>query len=686
MKTGALILLAASILASGPALRAETEYRAAIRSTEKACAAFEAETARVSVEIENRGIVSWETRGGRACFLSWHILDARGKAFRFENPRVPLPGTIVPGGKARLIAEITAPIEAGDYSIEFDLVAEGLAWFKDRGSATLIMPLKVTERGWGDGDRGPGLDDGPYSRTASNVPEFDVLIKLIRATLKRNEIAFEGKTGRVEGFFAGTGYPEIWLRDAATIIPASKYFYPESRLRSWLDEHLALQRPDGSLWDWLDSRGRTDKNTVETDQEASAVLAARRVSRLIGTKWMKEPIAGIAAIDRLQNALDSVLRDRFDAASGLVTGAHTADWGDVESEDADQSAVYFGPTSHRTADIYDQAMFFGAAMDLAALLDDLGRKREAEAWRSRAELLRNATDKRLWMPERGYYRVHVHLDPYPHDFAEDDIFAMGGNVRAILSGLAAGPAEGKAARIFANVMERKKRFGVSTLSGTLYPPYPRGFFRHPILDDPYEYQNGGQWDWFGGDLILAMFEGGFAGGAKAGLVEIVRKDIANGGLYEWDALDGAGRGSAFFSGSAGSLAAALVEGYYGIRIAAPVVELSPRLGLDKARVHVHIPAAGRYCAYDYGVLEDGSAVRWEIRTDFVLPVTLRILNPWGPGSGGRRAEGRKTPVEVLRNGIRIACSLERTGNDEYILFDSGGEGAVFDIRYLPPKE
>ncbi len=83
-----------------------------------------------------------------------------------------------------------------------------------------------------------------------------------------------------------------------------------------------------------------------------------------------------------------------------------------------------------------------------------------------------------------------------------------------------------------------------------------------------------------------MFESGFSREAREKLIEIARKNIANDGLYEWDTKDGRGRGSDFYSGSAGSLTRALVEGYLGVRIDALHLEISPRLGLDSARVHI----------------------------------------------------------------------------------------------------
>ena len=300
------------------------------------------------------------------------------------------------------------------------------------------MPFAVGRRAWPE-DRFPfSLEAGPYTKIESSVPELNSLMKLIRITLKHNEVSFEGRTGRVDGFSAGAGYPQIWVRDARTIIPASRYFYPASFIHSWLDEFLSRQASDGSLPDWFDSRGVTDKNTVETDQEASAVQAGSLIRDLIGPSWAAGDILGVPALERMERALEYVLSRRFDKERGLVMGAHTADWGDVEMEDPDQSAVYAGDSTRWTADIYDQSMFYEAATGLAREFDDAGLAGKARLWRERAGGVRRNADKWLWQEDRGFYRVHVHSGAWRHDLDEDAMFAMGGNAQAMISGLAGG--------------------------------------------------------------------------------------------------------------------------------------------------------------------------------------------------------------------------------------------------------
>src|SRR5262245_59455769 len=69
------------------------------------------------------------------------------------------------------------------------------------------------------------------------------LLPLVRMSLEANRKELHGRTGLVRGFGAGTLYPQVWLRDSATLIPATRYFYSREHLTSWIEEHLVHQRP-----------------------------------------------------------------------------------------------------------------------------------------------------------------------------------------------------------------------------------------------------------------------------------------------------------------------------------------------------------------------------------------------------------------------------------------------------------
>lgn len=683
-----VFLLALSLVCAAFSLRPDGQYSAIITTAAGAVSSFEAETTEIELRISNGGQAAWKTTGKNPCFVSYHVLDGKKNVIRYENPRFPLPHDLKPGDSAAVKVRVKAPLEAGEYGLEFDLLLEGLSWFKDFGSNPLVLSFKVIRREWPEDHYKLSLDAGPFTKIESSVPEFNSLWKLIRITLKHNEVSFQGRTGSIHGFSAGSGYPQIWVRDASTTIPASRYFYPASYIHSWLDELLSYQSPDGSLPDWFDSRGVTDKNTVETDQETSAVQAGLQVTSLLGQEWPMKDIRGVRADERLARALEFVLKNRFDPGTGLIKGAHTADWGDVEMEDADQSAIYVGETTRWTADIYDQSMFYQAAKGLANWFEIAKDGNKAALWNDRAARVRQNADKWLWQEDKGFYRVHIHAEPWRHNFDEDGMFAMGGNAQAMISGLAGEPEEDKRRRIIEQAILRQKQFGVSTISGSLLPPYPKDFFRHPALDDPYEYQNGGQWDWFGGRLVLAMFESGFSREAREKLLEIARKNTTNGGLFEWDTKDGAGRGSDFYSGSAGSLARALIEGYFGIRISGLRLEISPRLGFDESSVHVHLPAAGRFVAYDYRVDDKNRKLRLEISCDVESGPTIRILIPWATPLLER---DRDTPagLEVRVNGDKVPFEIKHLGRDKYVSLSASTtrfKKSRVEVRYLRPTE
>lgn len=514
------------------------------------------------------------------------------------------------------------------------------------------------------------LSPGSFTRIRSDIPEFERLFGRIHETLRRNQVAFRGRTGLVRGFSAGSSYPQIWLRDAATIIPASRFFYALPYLKSWLIEHLARQKTNGELQDWFDSRGTEDKNTTETDQETSAVHAAVQITGLIGADWLGDRIGDKSLIDRLEKTLSFVWEQRRDPGTGLIRGAHTIDWGDVEMEEPDQRAIYTGPETHWTADIYDQAQFFRAARGLASLLGTLKKTSSARIWEARADGIRRLTDQLLWQEGLGYYRVHLHLTPWRHDFDEDKMFALGGNAEAVDSGLASAE---KARRIIETAIARQKEFGLSTISGAILPPYAKNVFKHPMVDEPYEYQNGGQWDWFGGKLVLSMFKAGFKETAVEKLLEIARKSDLNKGLFEWDAPDGKGRGSSFYSGSAGSLARALLEGYFGIGLEQAKLVIEPRLGRKSGAVHLYVPSAARFIAFTYAFDPGSKRLTLGFNGDWSDRVELRI--PWpriDEADGSDRKSGR---MEVRLDGRPASYRIE-TGN--------GGEAVLVidsDLRH-----
>jgi len=99
--------------------------------------------------------------------------------------------------------------------------------------------------------------------------------------------------------------------------------------------------------------------------------------------------------------------------------------------------------------------------------------------------------------------------------------------------------------------------GAASVGLTLYPAYPEGFFKNPQLREPYSYQNGGDWCWFGGRMIQQLVRLGYIAEAYRDLQPMVERVVRTGDFHEWWTRDNQPRGSGSFRGSAGVLGQAI---------------------------------------------------------------------------------------------------------------------------------
>ncbi len=539
----------------------------------------------------------------------------------------------------------------------------------------------------------PSLALTGYAREtayATGDAALDALQDLIRPTLEANRKEFAGKSGTVRGFGAGEIYPQVWLRDSATLIPATRYHYGLDHLTSWLEEHLAHQREDGQLWDWI-AAGEpavfqvnapraaaiyratgtvlsADKNTSVSDQEASAIDAAGQVFALTGSReWLTAKVEGRRLLDRLEAALEYVWRAK--RHEGLVTGALTADWGDVSPAYPDQRVIYQDERTPRVVGLYASVLFVRAAEVLAELSAAAGEERRERAWSERAESVRKRISERLWQEEHGFFRVFrlVHGPAPPVAVDECDMFALGGNGLAALYRVAD---DRQAQRLFAVAEERRRLYRISTVAGVLLPPFPQGFFLHPIQRDEYTYQNGGQWDWWAGRFLLAEFARGGAEPAFRQLREIAARVSLAGGLYEWNTRTGRGQGSGRYAGSAGALAAAIFQGLFGLDSRAPGLALTVRLGASSGAVRTYEPAIDRYVAYRYDY--DAAARTLRLRFESNVPGTgsLKLMLPPGAGS----------PTEARLDDRPLVFAEETVGSDRYLAVVTDWRPHVLEVK------
>ena len=372
------------------------------------------------------------------------------------------------------------------------------------------------------------------------------------------------------GFNAGEGYREVWIRDYNTFIELASKVFPKEELKENLLVFCRMQGDDGNIIDGftpidkvgkeaydfayskLEPRYAAHKNSVETDQESSLIQAVYKYIKLTGdTTILNEKVGDKTVSERLEWAMDFLMKNRFNEKYGLIIGATTADWGDVQPEHG--WGVDLDNNTHPAIDIYDNAMFVIALNNLTEMLPATKAK-----WEPIRESIAENCRKYLWDNEKKKFIPHIYLEkgsPFPADFNENDIYYFGGTTIAIEAGLLS---KEEIKSSLDEMVRRVKQAGAPSIGLTLYPPYPTGFFENKIMNPEYSYQNGGDWTWFGGRMIQELIKNGFVQEAYEQVQPMVKRVKDNNGFYEWYSVDNKPRGSGTFRGEAGVLYSAII--------------------------------------------------------------------------------------------------------------------------------
>jgi glycogen debranching enzyme len=416
-----------------------------------------------------------------------------------------------------------------------------------RISICLLVGLLIANRGL--------ADDGTISRAdlAAKILHDQRLDKVEAMALKL-----------LGGFNAGTSYGEIWIRDFNTFIDGSLRVHDKEIVKEKLLLFFKIQGADGNVPDGAIKSEQANvgykyiyselapgwaahKNTVETDQESSLIQAVKKYVDATGDhSILSEKVGGQTVVERMDAALQYILKNRWSEKYGLVIGATTVDWGDMQAQSG--WGIVINDQTKWAIDIYDNAMFLMAINDFIALAP--ADYHSPIDWKKMAKQLKKNIRKYLWDAKAVKYIPHLYLNgsPFPPDFNEREILYTGGTACAILAGLNSRKEISEINQQFVAMTKREK---FATIGMTVYPPYPLAEF--PDVP-PYTYQNGGDWTWFGGRMIQALISNGFADQAYTEMSPMLDRVIHNNGFFEWyDVKTGEPKGSGNFRGSAGVL-------------------------------------------------------------------------------------------------------------------------------------
>ena len=507
--------------------------------------------------LKRYGATIYGTRGGPFKPGAWGASTRKGKEIYLHVFAWPEDGLRLPPIPAHVRAATTfagKPLSWQQSDKELVINAP-----PPSGRDTMDTVLKLT------------LDTDAASLAPRNVNPSarTTLAKTILKDERMDKVLAKARQVLSSGLNAGSGYGEVWIRDLNTFIELALDVQDHAALREALLTFFHFQGADGNIIDGYIPVSKANvgykyihattkpgllghKNTVETDQESSLVQAVHKyVTKTGDGSLLDEVVNGRTVRARLADAMGYVLRDRFEPARGLVWGATTVDWGDVQPEHP--WGVEFDASSHKAIDIYDNAMLVIAMRDYAALPGV--STREASAWTHRADKLRVAVRKHLWDSKHQKFIPHLYLagSPFPAGFDENKIHYHGGTASAIEAGILT---DAEIAHTLAAMRANVRAAGAASIGLTVYPVYPKGTFQNQGMG-PYSYQNGGDWTWFGGRMIQQLAVRGFPEEALKEVSPMLDRVLANDGFFEWYTVDNKPRGSGTFRGEAGVLAKAI---------------------------------------------------------------------------------------------------------------------------------
>ena len=87
------------------------------------------------ITLTNTGLVTWVAGGANPVHLAAHVYDQLGQVILWDGERSALPNDVAPGQSVAIQVAIAVPAGTvrARYTVRFDLVREGVAWFSSYG-------------------------------------------------------------------------------------------------------------------------------------------------------------------------------------------------------------------------------------------------------------------------------------------------------------------------------------------------------------------------------------------------------------------------------------------------------------------------------------------------------------------------------------------------------------------------
>jgi thioesterase domain-containing protein/acyl carrier protein len=123
----------------------ETAYRAGLRAL-GAPSGEPGASVRMRVEVTNLSSTLWRRHEDSGIYLAGRWFNRKGKPFGSSGATAALVRDLNPGETTTLDLPVTLPNKQGRYSLELDLVDDGVVWFSEEGSEPARLNLHVGGR------------------------------------------------------------------------------------------------------------------------------------------------------------------------------------------------------------------------------------------------------------------------------------------------------------------------------------------------------------------------------------------------------------------------------------------------------------------------------------------------------------------------------------------------------------
>lgn len=101
----------------------------------------------IPVTVRNTSSAPWSVTERSGFMLGCHWLDRKARMVKWLDGVVPLLNPLLPDEEAELVLPVTMPEKRGRYTLQLDMVQQGVTWFSEKGAPASLVDVRVSSEG-----------------------------------------------------------------------------------------------------------------------------------------------------------------------------------------------------------------------------------------------------------------------------------------------------------------------------------------------------------------------------------------------------------------------------------------------------------------------------------------------------------------------------------------------------------